>query len=194
MDPADRGSVRGAGIVEWLKWLGERSGDETALVVLRKLPRGLADCFDETKPFLGIDPQKWYPAESFHAFLEAAVKPLDGPTLERYVDDAARQTMNGLMRAGVRSFAAALGSTERYPRVVNALFRLMHDSGRVQITARPQKHESTISDWRGHHPLVCRFTVMCQLPIYERMGCREVSIRHACVANGATACGCVVTW
>lgn len=194
-EPVDKGSVRGAGIVEWLRWLAERFDDQTAILALRKIPPELAQCFDPTQPLLGVDPQKWYPAASFHAFLDVMVTQLDRDSLEAYVDDAARKTMQGLMQRAVGSFAAGLGSTERYMRVVNALFRLMHDSGRVQIVNRgPRQHESTISDWRGHHPAVCRFTVMCQAPIYEKMGCFDLKIRHSCVANGASSCGCVVTW
>lgn len=194
-DPAAKGSVRGAGIVEWLRWLTERFDDQTAVLALRKIPPELSGCFDGSKPFLGVDPQKWYPAASFHAFLDVMLTHLDRPTLEALVDDAARKTMQGLMSRAIGSFAAGLGSAERYMRVVNALFRLMHDSGRVQIVSRgPRQHESTISDWRGHHPVVCRFTVMCQAPIYERMGCVDLKIRHSCVVSGASSCGCVVTW
>jgi hypothetical protein len=164
-------------------------------VALRRAPPELVTCFDATKPDLGVDPQKWYPAESFHAFLDVVVKPLEPAVLQGYIDDAARKTMQGLMRRAVASFASALSSAERYARVTNALFRLMHDTGRVQIVTRgPRQHEATISDWRGHHPVVCRFTVMCQAPIYERMGYTSLQIRHACVGHGALTCGCVTTW
>jgi hypothetical protein len=195
IEPTGKGSVRGAGIVEWLRWQDERFGAGVAVAALRHVPAELGACFDVTRPFLGIDPQKWYPAESFHAFLDVVVKPIDPALLQGYIDDAARNTMQGLMRRAVSSFASALSSAERYARVTNALFRLMHDTGRVQIATRgPRHHEATIGDWRGHHPVVCRFTVMCQAPIYERMGCTELQIRHACVANGAQTCGCVTTW
>ena len=39
-----------------------------------------------------------------------------------------------------------------------------------------------------------RFISMCQVPIYERMGCTELQIRHRCVDAGAQSCGCVTTW
>ncbi|HEX4335550.1 MAG TPA: hypothetical protein VH062_06520 [Polyangiaceae bacterium] len=195
IEPSGKGSVRGAGIIEWLRWQSDRFGDEAAVAALRHVPAELSACFDPTKPFLGVDPQKWYPAESFHAFLDIVVQPLSPDVLQAYVDDAARRTMQGLMRRAVSSFASALSSVERYARVTNALFRLMHDTGRVQIVTRGlRQHEATISDWRGHHPVVCRFTIMCQAPIYERMGCTDLVIRHACVATGALTCGCVTTW
>ncbi len=193
--PTGKGSVRGAGIIEWLRWQSECFGAETAVAALRHVAPEQRACFDASKPFLGVDPQKWYPAESFHAFLDVVVKPLDPAALEAYVDDAARKTMQGLMRRAVSSFASSLSSVERYARITNALFRLMHDTGRVQIVMRgPRQHEATISDWRGHHPVVCRFTVMCQAPIYQRMGCTELQIRHSCVASGAPSCGCVTSW
>jgi len=193
--PSGKGSVRGAGIIEWLRWQSGRFGPEAAVAALRHVPSPKSDCFDATKPYLGVDPQKWYPADSFHALLDVVITPLPPDVLEAFVNEAARQTMQGLMARSMSSFASALNSTERYTRVTNALFRLMHDTGRVQIVARgPRQHESTISDWSGHHPVVCRFISMCQGPIYERMGCTELQIRHRCVAAGAQSCGCVTTW
>jgi hypothetical protein len=193
--PSRKGSVRGAGIIEWLRWQSNRFGPEAAVVALRHVPAEKGACFDPTKPYLGIDPQKWYSVDSFHALLDVVVTPLPPEVLEEFVNEAARQTMQGLMARSMSTFASALNSTERYARVTNALFRLMHDTGRVQIVARgPRQHESTISDWSGHHPVVCRFISMCQVPIYERMGCTELQIRHRCVAAGAQSCGCVTTW
>jgi hypothetical protein len=194
-DSSGKGNVRGAPIIEWLRWQSSRFGPETAAAALRHVPEALRGCFDGTLPFLGVDPQRWYPAESFHALLDVVVKPLDRAVRDGFVDEAARMTMEGMMKRSMASFAASLNSAERFTRIANALFRLMHDTGRVQIVLRgPRQHESTVTDWKGHHPVVCRFTIMCQAPIYERMGCTELVIRHLCVGNGAPACGCVTTW
>src|SRR5882672_9793554 len=153
--PSGKGSVRGAGIIEWLRWQSGRFGPEAAVAALRHVPSPKSDCFDATKPYLGVDPQKWYPADSFHALLDVVITPLPPDVLEAFVNEAARQTMQGLMARSVSSLASAWNATERYTRVTNALLRLMHDTGRVQIVARvPRQHESTISDWSGHHPVV----------------------------------------
>jgi hypothetical protein len=193
--PAGKGCIRGAPLIEWLRWQSSRFGDQAAASALRHVPSPLKDCFDPEKPFLGIDPQGWYPAESFHALLDVVVTPLEPSVLEPLVDEAARMTMEGLMRRSMAPFAAALGSVERFARVSNALFRLVHDTGRVHFILRgPRHHESVVTEWLGHHRVMCRFISMCQVPLYEKMGCSEVRIRPLCVENGALSCGCVTTW
>jgi hypothetical protein len=190
-----KGSIRGAGILEWLRWQQLRFGDQAAIAALRHVASPARDCFDPALPYLGVDPQKWYPAESFHALLDVVVKPLEPSVLATFVDEAARMTMEGLMKRSMAPFASALSSVERYTRVNNALFRLTHDTGRVQIHLRgPRHHETTITGWLSHHPVTCRFIAMCQVPIYEKMGCTDLRIRPTCVDNGALACGCVATW
>ena len=190
-----KGCIRGAGIIEWLRWQSSRFGEQAATAALRHVPSPARDCFDPSLPHLGVDPQKWYPAESFHALLDVVTKPLEPAVLDAFVDEAARMTMEGLLKRTLAPFASAMTSVERYARVTNALFRLTHDTGRVQIISRgPRSHETTISGWLSHHPVTCRFIAMCQVPIYEKMGCTDLRIRPNCVASGALACGCVATW
>src|SRR5262245_41642163 len=96
--PTGKGSIRGAGIMEWLRWQSSRFGDQAAAAALRHVPSPERDCFDASLPFLGVDPQRWYPAESFHALLDVVVKPLEPSVLEAFIDEAARMTMEGLMK------------------------------------------------------------------------------------------------
>jgi hypothetical protein len=179
--------------VEWLGWYEERIGNPG--LALKYVPEHLRKHFDPKKPRLGISPQEWYPVEALHALLDVVTAPLEGSALDAVIDESAKAAMRGLLTRSMSSFRSGLGSAERYTRVSNALWRLVFDSGRVSVTSRgPRQHEGTISDWRGHHPAICRFAMMCQVAIYEHMGFTGVRVQHQCVARGATKCGSIVEW
>jgi hypothetical protein len=191
------GNIRGAGIVEWLAWQDARFGAGVSARALPYVPPELRAHFDGNKPHLGVDPERWYPAVAFAALLDVVTREIDPRLLDALVDEAAKSTMRALlMRAhSASSVYSSVSSIAKYARVVNALFRFMHDTGRVQLLSLGlRRHESIISDWTSHHPVICRFTCMCQVAIYERMGCAGVRIEHHCVSRGAPACLAVTTW
>jgi hypothetical protein len=191
------GRLRGAGIVEWLAWQDARFGAGVSARALEYVPADLRVHFDGNKPHLGVDAERWYPATGFHALLDVVTREIAPSVLDALVDEAAHSTMRALMMRSrsVASIYSTVSSVGRYARVVNALFRYMHDTGRIQLFAPgPRVHEGVISEWTAHHPLVCRFTCMCQVAIYERMGCAGVRIEHHCISRGAPACKSVTTW
>lgn len=192
-----RGNLRGAGIVEWLAWQDGRFGAGVSARALPYVPAEFRAQFDGNKPHLGVDPDRWYPAAAFTALLDVVTREIEPAVLDTLVDEAAKSTMRALLvRAhSASSVYSSVSTIAKYARVVNALFRFMHDTGRVQLMAvGPRRHESVISDWVSHHPVICRFTCMCQVAIYERMGCAGVRIEHHCVSRGAPACRAVTTW
>jgi hypothetical protein len=191
------GNIRGAGIVEWLAWQDARFGAGVSARALEYVPAALRTHFDSTRPHLGVDPDRWYPARDFHALLDVVTRGITPSVLDELVDEAAHSTMRALMMRSksVASIYSTMSSVTRYARVVNALFRFMHDTGRVQLLAvGPLRHEGIITEWTAHHPIVCRFSCMCQVAIYERMGCEGVRIEHRCVARGASVCKSITTW
>lgn len=191
------GNLRGAGIVEWLAWQDARFGAGVSARALPYVPPELRLHFDASRPHLGVDPERWYPADAFTALLDVVTREIQPDLLDQLVDEAAKSTMRALLvRAhSASSVYSSVSSVARYARVVNALFRFMHDTGRVQLLAvGPRRHEGIISDWVSHHALICRFTCMCQVAIYERMGCAGVRIEHQCVSRGASSCRAVTTW
>jgi hypothetical protein len=191
------GRLRGAGIVEWLAWQDARFGAGVSARALPHVPPELRVHFDGSKPHLGVDPERWYPASAFTALLDVVTREIQPVVLDALVDEAANSTMRALLvRAhSASSVYSSVSSVAKYARVVNALFRFMHDTGRVQLLALgPRRHESVISDWVSHHGTLCRFTCMCQVAIYERMGCVGVRIEHQCVSRGHPACRAITTW
>ena len=95
-------------MIEWLRWQSSRFGEQAATAALRHVPSPARDCFDPSLPHLGVDPQKWYPAESFHALLDVVTKPLPPAVLNAFVDEAARMTMEGLLQRTLAPFASAM--------------------------------------------------------------------------------------
>ena len=191
------GRIRGAGIVEWLAWQDARFGAGVSARALPYVPAELRVHFDGTKPHLGVDPERWYPAAAFSALLDVVTREIQPAVLDALVDEAAKSTMRALLvRArSASSVYSSVSSVSKYARVVNALFRFMHDTGRVQLLAvGTRRHEGIISDWVSHHAVICRFTCMCQVAIYERMGCEGVRIEHQCVSRGHPACRAITTW
>jgi hypothetical protein len=187
--------MRGAGIIEWLAWQDGRFGKAISARAAAHVPEALRVHFDASKPHLGLDPQIWYPVEAFHALLDVVTSNIDQATLDPLVDEAARVTMQALLARFMRSFESSLSSTERFARVVNAVWRLMFDTGRVQVLSPgPRALDLVIADWSGHHPVMCRFTNMCTVAIFERMGHSQVKVVPSCVSRGASTCGALTRW
>jgi hypothetical protein len=189
------GRIRGAGIIEWLEWHERRFGKEITEQAVLLAPGSAFKPVDLSKPGFGLDAQAWYPAESFHAILTGLAGLVDAAIIDALVDEAARATMEGLTTRSQSSLYSGVKSVDRYARVANAIWRLIFDTGHVHVAARGlRQHDGTITGWVGHHPLICRFAVMCQMVLYERMGCVNVRIQHLCVSRGASVCGSIVNW
>ncbi|MCC6216795.1 MAG: hypothetical protein IT376_18195 [Polyangiaceae bacterium] len=191
-----RGTIKGTAFREFVVWVEAQRGAGALRAALEGLPPALAGELDPERPALGVLASSRYDVALVHALLDALVRELPEREVEVLVGGAARATILGMMHGLQKAAFALLVSPARYPRIINVLWKLNYDSGRVEVTVHgPRCHEGVVTGWAGHHPLVCRINHQAKLTMYEVMGCRNVQVRQtACVSRGDADCRSTVTW
>ncbi|MBK7579134.1 MAG: hypothetical protein IPI67_02920 [Myxococcales bacterium] len=190
------GRIKGNAFREFLVWYAEHSGTEALRAAFDALPERLQSEVDPRRPGLGVLPSVWYPIELVHALLDTACAGLSDEELDDFARQAARATISRMMKGLQRAVFSLLVSPRRYPKVINSLWGLSYDTGRVQvIELSSTSHEGVITEWLGHHPMICRMNHLSKLHIYAAMGCRDVSVELTrCVSRGDPDCRSVVRW
>jgi len=195
-EAAGRGRIKGAAFREFVAWVEQDRGAEALGRLAASLPADVSHHFVVSRPALGLLPATWYAAEVVHAFLDALTDGASEPELARMAREGAEFTMERNLRGVYRSLFGLFVSPRIYAMGVQQLWNLHYDSGRVVIVEpSPNTHRAAIHGWRGHHPFACRLNMEAAFPLYGAMKCRDVTVRReACVSNGDTACGWVITW
>lgn len=190
------GKIKGNAFREFLVWFEERSGHAALARAFALLPGPLASELDPSRPVLGVLPSNWYSIEIVHSLLDSLTADFSASDLERFTHEAAQVTIARMMRGLQRAAFSLLISPRRYPKVINLLWGMNYDSGRVQVVEQTATcHEGVVSDWTGHHPLICQINHLAKVHMYEAMGCRDVTVQLTrCVSKGDPDCRSVVRW
>ncbi|MBI3205727.1 MAG: hypothetical protein HYZ29_29590 [Myxococcales bacterium] len=190
------GKIKGNAFREFLVWFEARSGQPALTRAFGHLPAELSDELDPSRPALGVLASNWYSIEIVHSLLDTLTADLSPTDLERFTHEAAEATIARMMRGVQKAAFSLLISPRRYPKVINLLWGMNYDSGRVQVVEQtPTCHEGIVSDWRGHHPLICQINHLAKVHMYEAMGCLDVTVHLTrCVSKGDGDCRSLVRW
>lgn len=191
-----RGTIKGTAFREFLVWVEAGRGSGVLRAALGDLPGELARELDPDRPALGVLVSSRYDVALVHALLDRLAAGLGERELDALVVGASRATIQGMMHGLQKAAFALLVSPARYPKIINVLWKLNYDSGRVDVVVHGARcHEGVVRGWRGHHELVCRINHQAKLTMYEVMGCRNVRVQQtACISRGDPDCRSTVTW
>lgn len=190
------GTLKGAAFREFLVWYSGAHGGAALADAVGRMPPHLRAELDTLRPALGVIASERYDAALVHALLDAIVAPLSVQEVDRLVVDAAEATIRRMMRGVQRVAFSLLVSPDRYPRIINTLWALTYDTGRVDVEVLDGRHHlGIVSGWRGHHEILCRVNHHAKRPIYEVMGCHDVIVEQtSCVSRGDPDCRSHVRW
>jgi hypothetical protein len=193
---SELGTIKGNAFREFLVWFGRARGDERLRAARDLLPEPLARQLEPDRPALGVLASSRYEAELVHALLDALTAGASDHEVDELVRDGARATIDAMMQGVQRTAFRLLVSPTRYPKVVNLLWELNYDSGRVEVVPiAPYEHQGTVIGWRAHHRLICRINHQAKLRLYETMRCRDVVVDQThCVSLGHEVCRSTVRW
>jgi hypothetical protein len=185
-----KGRIKGTAFREFLVWYGTRYGRER---IARAVQRHRQ--FDDASVDLGVLPNVWYPAPLVHALIDELTEGFTQDELAVMAQDAATEIMKKTLRGVYRAVFNLFVTPDRYRRHIDKLWSLHYDNGRPLIeVVGPGAHRVRYVDWAGHHPFVCTLNMSSAIPIYEAMGCRDVSwSRVSCTDAGGT-CESLVRW
>lgn len=191
------GHIKGAAFRELLVWCGRTYGQERLVAHVQAMPRALAAELDPRKEALGVLASQWYPAELVHALLDELARGRSPAELEAFTRDASRAVMQATLRGLYRVLFEWMASPARYARYAPKLWSSYYDSGRlsIQYDEGEATAVSTITQWPGHHPLICDLNRGASPVIYATMGCKDARCtRVACVSRGDAECRFITTW
>jgi hypothetical protein len=188
--------MQGAAIRAFFEWYQEKYGVEHIRDMARKAPEDLRAALDPEQPLVTILPASWYPCRLVHSMLES----LRETKTEREFLELARVGNQVVIDRSVsvyRFMLETLVTPELYAMAIPRLWRQLHTTGRRRMKIEGSTEAtSVVSDWPGHHPLLCTITIETMRAIFVRMGKKDVEWnRERCVStHGGNECITKLTW
>lgn len=189
-DPrAEDALIKGGAVRELLLWYEKHHGRGYAARVPSKLAPHLESRISLDRAVLGVLANVWYPSPIVHAILDAIAEEHDAGALREITAEANAHAVRSLTRGVYQFLFRMVGSPELYAKHIQRAWNLLHSTGRRTIVLEGGVADSTIEDWRGHHPWLCEITTETMRAVFIAMGCREVELeRLACLSKGAPHC------
>lgn len=183
-------------IREFALWHEERFGRERLSAAVHALAPLYPEALDAKREAYGLLASVWYPAPLVHALLDRLTEGVTDAELTRLAEDAANVIMGRTLRGVYRTMFRMFASPDRFLRFGHTLWGQHYDTGRNEIErCGASTHRVRYVDWRSHHHFICRMNMASSRPIYEAMGCRDVTYTpQGCVSGGAALCENVVSW
>lgn len=192
------GRVKGAPLRALLEMIAaSRSPADVArfLAGLRPADRD-ALRLDASSPGLGVLAGSWYPAPACGALVDAIWESLTERERIGYEARAAEHIMKATLSGVHRAVFRVVGSPSLMRDHGQTFWDRQFDTGRVRITdigPRAQRHE--YDEWSAHHPILCRITFSCVVPMFRAMGVIDPSIElERCCVSGSDHCSAIVRW
>jgi hypothetical protein len=189
-------NIKGAALFELFRWQQNALSPAQAATLLERLPRSTREFFDTRRQGFGLLASRWYPSEVIHPLLDAMVVTLDDQGYTRFIEDGAKQVMDGTMRGVFKAIFTMVATPERYARYAQQAWNAYHDTGFSKVTLEGSTAwRATLRDWPGHHRVICDINTVAARLILQSMGKRAVEVKQeCCVAKGAPHCVSLSSW
>lgn len=195
-----KGHVKGTVLREFVLFCEQHDDSERTLRALLALQEAYRGDIDPARSGGGFQASRWYPAELVHVLVDEVIAGRSEAERDALARRAARAIMGRTLSGVYRFLFSAFATPELYARHAQRLWALHYDNGTVNIDneARGGLHRAAharVMRWISHHPFVCKLNGAATLPIYEAMGCREVTCNTiACVSTGSPHCEWLIEW
>lgn len=167
---------------------------------LRALAEAYPNDVDASRSGGGFLASRWYPAELVHVLVDEVIAGRSALEQEQLARHAAQVIMNRTLSGVYRFVFSTFATPELYARHAQKLWSLHYDNGHVQVDNKPRAGMRSVARarvvrWISHHPFVCKLNGAATMPIYEAMGCRDVTCDTiACVSKGSDHCEWLIHW
>ena len=188
--------VKGAAVREFFLWYGEARGDDAVTRMVARAPEDCRALLDPEDPITKILPGSWYPCRLVHAMLDSVAEEVPRTALLPLLREANRAVVDKAARGVYRMFFRRLLTPEMYALAVPRFWNQLHNTGKRRMKVLSAGlAESVVSDWPGHHPLLCTLTIETMAAVFEHMGKVDVRWdRKACLSDGAPECVTHLRW
>jgi hypothetical protein len=192
----DEPKIKGGVIREFFAWYQDEVGVEKVRSLLPRVPEDMRALLDPDEPFLKILPASWYPSRLVCVMLDAISEGMTDAQIRKLAHDANRAVIRRDVGSVYRFLLDKLATPEMYALAVPRFWRQLHTTGvRKMRVLGDREAESVVSQWPGHHPLLCTITIETMCSVFELMGKKDVKWkRTACVSAGASECVTLLSW
>lgn len=140
---------------------------------------------DPDREGFGVLAGSWYPTPVVTGLLEAVTWGL-APDQRAALFRAGVQHSVGVTLTGVyRVLFRTLVTPERHAKYAQKIWDNYYNSGSVAGRMLGEtRSEQWVTDWPGHHPLLCELSIWSLTVFHEHMGCKNVKVRRSsCVVD-----------
>lgn len=189
-------AYKGAALTSFLEWYAAQAGPAKLDAAIDAIPADFRKHLNRAHRSLGILPATWYPAPMVHALLNAIVKQVGPTEIEGFAERAGRAVIQKLIAGLYAGLFRSMASPALYAKYVPKLWRSYYRMGEIQAEVVDSGETRVrMSEWPGHHPLVCDINRAAAGLIFESMGCSQTeSVRAKCVHEGHRYCEVVLTY
>lgn len=184
--PSKTPSIKGLVFREFLRWYEESRGREATVRAYGSLSPELRAQLDPDRECFGVLAGSWYPSAIATGMLESITWGL-GPEqrsalLRTGVQHAVGVTLTGVYKVLFRT----LVTPERHAKYAQKIWDNYYNTGTVAGRMLSEnRSEQWVTDWPGHHPLLCELSIWSLTVFHEHMGCKNVKVsRSSCVVDG----------
>lgn len=191
------GCIKGAAIREFVIYCRATLGAEVLAAHVRAMPRAFAQELEIEDEALGVLSSEWYRAELVHALLDEISRDKSEDALRKLAAGASSAIMRATLRGLYRVLFQWMATPERYARYAPKLWASYYDSGETTVELLPggMGANSTVRNWRSHHPLICELNRGAGVEIYAAMGCVQPQVERArCISRGDPECMFAARW
>ncbi len=189
-------SIKGIAFREFIGWYELTRWREAMLRAIEALPLDLRFMIQPDLPHSGLLPGSWYPTALAAKLLENVTWGLDleqrAALLREGVELAVGVTLTGVYRVLFNT----LMNPERHAKYAQKIWDNYYNTGKVVGTLiAPGRAEQGVTDWSGHHPLLCELSIWSLTTFHKHMKCKNVKVsRSACILTGHDECRFHINW
>jgi hypothetical protein len=178
-------SIKGLVFKEFVKWYEESRGRERTLRAYDSLPEELRDHLDPQREHFGLLASTWYPASIVSGMLEAITFGLAPDERAALLRDGVHHAIGVTLTGVYKVLFQTLVTPERHAKYAQKIWNQYYNTGTVVgEMLEANRSQQIVTDWPGHHPLLCELSISSLTVFHEHMGCKNVRVRRtSCVLD-----------
>ena len=187
--PGKTPSIKGLVFKEFVRWYEDTRGHEAALEAYRSLPEELQRHLDPERECFGILASTWYPVTVVSGLLESITLGLAHEARGTFLRAGVHHSIGVTLTGVYRVLFQTLVTPERHARYAQKIWNQYYNTGTVVgVMLDEHRSEQIITDWAGHHPILCELSLSSLTVFHEHMGCKNVRVRRtSCVLDSRAA-------
>jgi hypothetical protein len=172
-------AIKGLVFKEFVRWYEDTRGHDATLQAYGSLADDLRRHLDPDRECFGILASTWYPVAIVSGLLEAITFGLAPDDRSALLRDGVHHAIGVTLTGVYRVLFQTLVTPERHAKYAQKIWNQYYNSGTVVGTMLDEnRSEQVVTDWSGHHPLLCELSLSSLTVFHEHMGCKNVRVRR----------------